>query len=153
MEARVKVDNYKNKRQEVYDKLNGHCAYCGTELKIKEMQIDHIIPQMSWNDVFRNKHINSYFQKFVPKFLEHLTENDLHHIDNLNPACRVCNKWKSAHYLELFRSELQDQVNRLNLRSANYRIAKRFNLINETENKVKFYFETLTTQELNQLKK
>jgi len=91
---------YKKKRQEVYDKLNGHCAYCGIELKIKDMQIDHIVPQMSWYNVFKNKHILEYYQKFVPKFLEHLTENDLHHIDNLNPACRVCNKWKSAHYLE-----------------------------------------------------
>ena len=28
-------------RQIVYDKYNGHCAYCGCELEYKDMQIDH----------------------------------------------------------------------------------------------------------------
>jgi 5-methylcytosine-specific restriction endonuclease McrA len=140
---------YKKLRQQVFEKYNGHCAYCGVEIAPKEMQIDHIVPQRSWIDVFRNKHIDSYFRKFVPEFLEHLTEFDLHHVDNLNPACRVCNKWKSAHYLELFRSELQDQVNRLNARSANFRIAKRFNQLTETETPIIFYFETFTNKSKN----
>ena len=137
---------YKKLKEQVHKKCNGNCAYCGKDIQIKNMQIDHIVPQRSWEIVFKNKHINSYYQKFVPSFLRHLTENDLHHIDNLNPACRVCNKWKSAHYLELFRSELQDQLQRLNARSANYRIAKRFGQIEETPKPIIFYFETLTNK-------
>ena len=31
-------------RQRVYDKYDGHCAYCGREIKMSEMQVDHIIP-------------------------------------------------------------------------------------------------------------
>ena len=32
----------KHIRQQVYEKCNGHCAYCGCELKYKDMQVDHI---------------------------------------------------------------------------------------------------------------
>ena len=31
-------------RQKVYDKYDGHCAYCGRKIKMREMQVDHIIP-------------------------------------------------------------------------------------------------------------
>ena len=29
-------------RQEVYDKCGGHCGYCGKDITIKQMQVDHI---------------------------------------------------------------------------------------------------------------
>ena len=29
-------------REKVYQKYNGHCAYCGCELEYKDMQVDHI---------------------------------------------------------------------------------------------------------------
>ena len=29
-------------RQQVYDKYNGRCAYCGCKLEYKDMQVDHI---------------------------------------------------------------------------------------------------------------
>lgn len=140
---------YKKLRSEVFEKFNGHCAYCGIEIKLNEMQIDHIVPQRSWNIIFKNREHTIIFKKHVPSFLFHLTENDLHHIDNLNPACRVCNKWKNAHYLELFRSELQDQVNRLNARNANFRIAKKFGQLQETPKPIIFYFEKVTNKNKN----
>ena len=124
----------KEVREKVYNKLEGHCAYCGGEILIKEMQVDHIIPQS-----FFEHHVKNKFR--VPKFLEHLTLADVNHIDNLHPACRVCNKWKSAHDLELFRSELFEQVKRLNGYSSNYRMAKKYNLITETVKPIVFYFE------------
>jgi 5-methylcytosine-specific restriction endonuclease McrA len=34
----------KKMRLEVYNKYNGHCAYCGKELEYKDMQVDHLIP-------------------------------------------------------------------------------------------------------------
>lgn len=30
-------------REEVYQKYNGHCAYCWCELEYKDMQVDHVI--------------------------------------------------------------------------------------------------------------
>jgi 5-methylcytosine-specific restriction endonuclease McrA len=124
-------------RQEVYNKCGGHCAYCGEEITIKEMQVDHIIPVSFFSD-----HIIS--NKRVPKFLSHLKGTDVNHIDNLFPSCRVCNKWKSAFDLEFFRSELSEQVRRLNDYSSNYRIAKRYGLINEVNIPIVFYFEKIS---------
>jgi 5-methylcytosine-specific restriction endonuclease McrA len=124
-------------RQEVYNKCGGHCAYCGEEITIKEMQVDHIIPVSFFSD-----HIRS--NKRVPKFLSHLKGIDVNHIDNLFPSCRVCNKWKSAFDLEFFRSELSEQVRRLNDYSSNYRIAKRYGLINEVNIPIVFYFEKIS---------
>jgi len=124
----------KKQRIEVHSKFNGKCAYCGAEIELKDMQIDHIIPQYNFT-----KHINNRFR--IPKFLSHLTESDLNHTDNLHPACRVCNKWKSDHDLELFRSELSEQVKRLNLYSSNYRIAKKYGQIKETIEPIIFFFE------------
>lgn len=31
-------------RKQVYEKYNGHCAYCGCEIQYKDMQIDHMTP-------------------------------------------------------------------------------------------------------------
>lgn len=132
---------YKKQRQVVYDKYEGHCAYCGEEIALKYMQIDHIIPQLNWNVIFKNK-VHGALDYMIPYFLIHLTIDDLHHIDNLNPACRVCNKWKNSHHLELFRSKLEAQTKRLRLRSANYRMAIRYGLIEEIKvEKIVFYFE------------
>ena len=124
-------------RQEVYNKCGGHCAYCGEEITIKEMQVDHIIPVSFFSDHIENN-------KRVPKFLSHLKGTDVNHIDNLFPSCRVCNKWKSAFDLEFFRSELSEQVRRLNDYSSNYRIAKRYGLISEVNIPIVFYFEKIS---------
>ena len=34
----------KVERQQAYEKYGGHCAYCGKEIEIKDMQVDHMIP-------------------------------------------------------------------------------------------------------------
>lgn len=124
-------------RVDVFEKFNGKCAYCGCEIALNEMQIDHIIPQRNFE-----KHILEGSDK-IPQFLRHLNVSDLNHIDNLFPACRICNGWKSTYHLELFRSEIGVQVKRLNERSANFRMAKKYGLIEETENEVIFYFECI----------
>lgn len=124
----------KQNRQLVFDKYNGKCAYCGCDITLKKMQVDHIIPKIDFAIHIKNR-------IRIPDFLKHLTESDVNHIDNLNPACSICNKWKSAHHLELFRSELFEQIKRLNAYSSNYRIAKRYGLLEETLKPIKFYFE------------
>lgn len=126
----------KQKRIEIHSKYNGKCAYCGEDILLKDMQIDHIIPQEMYI-----KHVRNKFR--IPTFLSHLTEADMNHDDNLNPSCRVCNKWKSCHDLELFRRELSEQVKRLNERSSNYRIVKKYNQIEEVVKPIVFYFETI----------
>ena len=55
MSENYRMKNLKNEdsmeeelRQKIYDKYNGHCAYCGKELTFEQMQVDHIEP------IFRN---------------------------------------------------------------------------------------------------
>lgn len=122
-------------RQEVYDKLDGHCAYCGDPIDFKAMQVDHIIAQESFI-----KNIRNSFR--IPDFLSHLTENDLNHIDNLHPSCRVCNKWKNCFDLDFFRSEIEEQPKRLMKRSAPFRMAGKYGLVLvPSPIPVVFYFE------------
>ena len=120
-------------RKKILLRFNGHCAYCGC--KLEKMHIDHVIPQREFEYFIKN-------QRHIPEFLKHLTVSDVNHEDNLFPACSVCNLWKSAHSLEQFRFELGEQIKRLNQRSANYRIAKKYGQIKEAETIIVFYFET-----------
>lgn len=125
----MKIDRVK-----VFEKYNGKCGYCGESILLKTMQVDHIIPQ--YNYLF---HIKNQFK--IPVFLNHLGESDMNHPDNLMPSCRVCNKWKGAFDLDLFRKEVFEQIKRLNDYSSNYRMAKRYNLVEENPKPVVFYFE------------
>ena len=34
----------KSERQQIYDMFNSHCAYCGCEITLQQMQADHIEP-------------------------------------------------------------------------------------------------------------
>ena len=44
----MKRERFNHKtRENVYEKCNGHCAYCGVEISMSEMQIDHVIPMKS----------------------------------------------------------------------------------------------------------
>lgn len=123
-------------RSLVLKKTNGRCAYCGCEVHIGNMQVDHVIPK----SYFLRKSLYTFKR---PEWLNHLTDSDMNHIDNLLPSCRVCNKWKSDFTLDYFRHEIYAQVKRLNDYSANYRMAKRYGQVKETPTTIQFYFETI----------
>lgn len=54
--------------------------------------------------------------------------------------------WKGAFDLDLFRKEVFEQIKRLNAYSSNYRMAKRYNLIEEKPKPVVFYFEEFSKE-------
>ena len=108
----------KKERKEIYDKMQGRCAYCGIMLNIEDMQVDHVIP------------------------LHRGGTNDM---SNLVPACRGCNHYKSTLTLEEFRKMIIAISDRLMLHgSAAYKLALRIGLIKVDEcvrNNFCFYFE------------
>jgi 5-methylcytosine-specific restriction endonuclease McrA len=107
-------------RTTIHNKYNGRCAYCGKEITIKQMHIDHI----------------------HPRFLKHhLIDKDINDIENLNPACAPCNLWKSTYTIEEFRRQIEMQVGRLRNHQGGFRLAERFNQIHETGEPVIFWFE------------
>jgi HNH endonuclease len=101
-------------RLKVYEKYNGRCAYCGCKLELKDMQVDHI-QSVYWYD----------------------GAND---IENFNPACRMCNFYKSTRTVEDFKKELGKLLSRLE-KVFIFRLAVKYGLIKKTDNPIEFYFE------------
>lgn len=107
----------KAERREVYDKCGGHCAYCGCEIKMSEMQVDHVIP-IAWD----------------------LGSDTL---SNMLPACRSCNNYKSSMTVEMVRACIERFPDVLMRDSVTYKNAVRFGLVEPKPHKVEFYFEKL----------
>lgn len=114
----------KPNRQKVYDMFNGHCAYCGQSIHIKDMQVDHLYPQR----------------------LGYTFENHgkVHCEENHMPSCRSCNNYKSGNPLEAFRASIQNQIDVLRRDRPTFRLAERYGLINCTPKPIKFYFEQIS---------
>lgn len=104
----------KVERQAVYDKMDGYCAYCGTPITIKSMQADHVVP---------------------------LKKGGADEVNNMFPACRSCNHYKSTLTVEQFRGCVERWLAVLERDSVTYRNAVRFGQVRPTPHKVVFYFE------------
>ena len=114
-------------RQQVYNKCGGHCAYCGCEITIKQMQVDHIRPH--WHTLTEQQATKSGIVK------------GLHHIENLNPSCARCNKWKSTYSLEEFRKVVETSLDRLERDTPNFRLAKDYVLMKIEKKPIILFFE------------
>jgi hypothetical protein len=120
-------------RARVYAKCDGHCAYCGKEITLKQMQVDHIIPRSRYNRQHNCLVVNS----------KAFTEYGLEDERNLNPSCVRCNLWKRTFTVEEFRKEIKAQVHRLRERSSGFRLAEDFGLIIPGKDRIVFYYERL----------
>ncbi|MCR1985055.1 HNH endonuclease [Blautia coccoides] len=103
-------------RHEIYDKCQGHCAYCGCELKYEDMQVDHMIP---------------------------LKIGGTDEMSNMLPSCRSCNHYKATFDVEGYRRYLSTLSNRLMRDSVPYKVGIRFGIIKHINDDVIFFFETL----------
>lgn len=115
----------KAERKTVYNKYNGHCAYCGCEIPEKRFNVDHM------------HCIRNY------EYMEEFTGIDVHCIDNLMPACGSCNRYKATMDLETFRKQLQKIPDRLKRDVSTYNIALRYGMVTENRKPIKFYFERI----------
>lgn len=127
-------------RQIVWNKSQGICWYCGTELPEKGWHVDHVQP------VLRQSEIVPYEQRKNPyasevKFTGTLTNPDKDNVDNMVPACAPCNLFKSTFSLEEFRQQIAAQPERGSKSSVNVRTAERFGLIKVVDKPVVFWFE------------
>ena len=118
----------KKERMAVYEKCDGHCAYCGCELELKDMQIDHIVPVG----------LSSYGDKESQRLI---AEGKMNGIDNLLPACRQCNFYKGMGDLEEFRRCLKDVLWNTCTDTFQARLAMKYGMIVKHEWDEKFYFE------------
>ena len=114
-------------RFEIWSKFGGRCAYCGVEVEEKKFHIDHIDPQ--WHNLSEEEAKRIGVKKGT------------HEIENLNPSCPRCNRWKSTFTIEDFRNIVQTSLDRLERDTPNFRLAKDFGLIEISKKEVIFYFE------------
>lgn len=111
MSNRAKID--KDTRKLVYDKYQGHCAYCGKPIEYKDMQVDHLYPV-------------------------YLGGRD--ELENYIPACRACNFRKATMSVDKFREELKSQCERM-LNTFQGKQSLAYGLIEKKDIDVVFYFE------------
>lgn len=97
-----------------YDKYQGHCAYCGKKIEVKEMQVDHLEP---------------------------LRLGGADDIKNYMPACRRCNHYKRGNSLEGFREMIEKIPEKLQRDNYIFKVGIDYGFFNPSERKVIFYFE------------
>ena len=108
----------KKMRENAHGRFEGHCAYCGKQIKYGEMEMDFLLPV-----------------KYGGKI----------EIENLLPSCRVCNRYRKNRKLEQFRSSLELIPKILTRDSGAYRIAKQYGMIKDVPKpSVQFWFEEET---------
>jgi 5-methylcytosine-specific restriction endonuclease McrA len=127
--------NMKINRNEIWLKYGKKCAYCGVELTLKQMQVDHIEPH--WHNLTETEAQRVKLKK------------GSHDVSNLNPSCSRCNKWKSTYSVEQFRKVIQSSLNRLERDTPNFRLARDYGLLIIQEKPVIFYFEQLMNDHNN----
>jgi 5-methylcytosine-specific restriction endonuclease McrA len=88
-------------RNKIYNKYQGHCAYCGVPITLKEMQVDHIQAKSRFKET------------------------------DFNPACKPCNIRKNTLTIEEFRKEIKRDILQLRRDSAKFRTLERFQLIKQ----------------------
>lgn len=109
-------------RVRVYKKYAGRCAYCGKQIKYEDMQVDHMQPVYFGGD-------NSF--------------------NNLLPACRSCNFYKSTYNVDKFRQQIGLITSRLP-KELIYRIALDYGIVEETGKEVIFYFESHRAEDVTE---
>ena len=151
----------KAERQAIFDKYDGHCAYCGEKLQ-KGWHVDEIEPvgrlykyipahwknkvtgetsrtdSKAYDGDVRNRDWIYEASRSVPDGYKH-PEN--FRLDNQMPSCASCNINKHGDSLEGFRQLISGFMKHLNERNVQYKIAKRYGLVSEHIKPVKFYFE------------
>lgn len=103
-------------RETVHGKYRGHCAYCGNEITIKEMQIDHLFPKAGGG-----------------------TDD----INNLMPSCRTCNHYKRALDLETYREVWLGELHKRLAKIYIVKVALRYGIAEIKPFSGKFYFEEI----------
>lgn len=122
----------KQERVDVYNKYNGHCAYCGEKIEYKDMQVDHLIPLRNWD----KSH----------------TEEELWNFSNLMPSCRSCNHYKRANDVETFRKKIETIPKKLFRDNYLFKVAVKYDIFEDRECEVLFYFEIFHDDDENDWK-
>lgn len=147
----------KSDRKIIFDKFRGKCAYCGDPLQ-KGWHVDELLPVRRKRKWIIPAHYHKITGEKKPPEVRGWQDPDyewkdgrwvadgMEHperltIENQMPSCPSCNINKHSMSLEGFRNLISGFIKSLNRDSTQYKIAKRYGLILETQKPVVFYFE------------
>lgn len=105
-------------RIKVLNKYNKKCAYCGNEISLEDMKIDHFTPQ---------------------------SKGGTDDFENLLPACEICNHYKNSHNFNKFKYLLNNIIKKIK-KLYIIKVAMRYDLI-EFKEFSHFYFEDIGKQD------
>ena len=116
----------KEQRLAIYNKYGGRCAYCGKPIYLKDMQVDHLIPQFLKGSAAH----------------QHLVEQ-IDSFENLMPSCRRCNHYKRGNSLETFREWIRTIPSKLMRDNYIFKVGSDYGMWNsQNPPSIVFYFET-----------
>ena len=75
-------------RENIYNKYNGHCAYCGREIAYKDMQVDHLKSTGKWDyNKLRTQH-----DTLSSDELEYIEHDTLAGVECIDKTIQALNK-------------------------------------------------------------
>ncbi|WP_373232120.1 HNH endonuclease [Cohnella sp.] len=133
------------KRKAIWDKSGGLCWYCGTTLPERGWHADHFEP-LGRRPILINREYQKNESGRIVGFTEAEEKRPPSHperdnLENLVPACQSCNTLKGMGSIEGFRRQIAQFINSLNRYTNQYKIAKKYGLVQEIDKPVTFWFE------------
>ena len=125
-------------RQLVHQKYDGHCAYCGKKIAYKDMQVDHVIAYA--------ESIYSGTPEDRARIQRMIEDGSINSMENLMPACRKCNFYKSSLTIEEFRTAILQELSKSCIKSFQTQLAMQYGILTYHLWDGQFYFEKTNKQ-------
>lgn len=123
----------KEDRIKVWEKYGHHCAYCGKEIKLEDMQVDHFVPKNRGG-----------YPRWSDKEGKYVVSHGNDSMENYMPSCRACNFRKRDMSIEQFREAIKEQAEGLLRGAAKFQVIMSiaYGLLTPSFDKpIVFYFE------------
>jgi len=112
-------------RRYILSKFDDRCAYCGCELDMDSLNVDHVVSKQAYR-----------------RIKEDLPSNfEVDGIDNLFPACQSCNCSKCDGSVEWYRDKIHELRTSLLDLSPKVKIAMRLGYLTFSNKPIIFHFE------------
>ena len=131
----------RDRRKAVWDMFGGRCAYCGIALVSTKWHVDHVEPVIYDLIYAKGGYADGRYSpsRMVKNGKMLHPERDV--IENLFPACPVCNINKGSEHLKTGAEFRGIGANNLRKYNANFRHAERFGRVVEVSEPIVFWFE------------
>lgn len=100
-------------KRKVFEKYSGRCSYCGNQITIDNMTVDHFTPKSKGGSLS---------------------------IANCLPSCKRCNEIKANGTIDEMRSKIEESLKSIR-KNREYQTLKKYGLIETNQEPIVFFFE------------